>query len=311
MDNHTVFISKPDLIDPVMIVGWPGMGNVALGVVNYIRRSLTAEKFCEITWRTPHMHESVDVENGIARFPSPPRHSFFFTKSPDLIIIEGEAQLQGASSASLLETVITVAMQFKTKRIFAGAAFPLPISHREESEVYGAATSQAFMNELIRHKVKMMDGGSISGLNGLILGFAAQKKLEAACLLATMPQYAIGFSNPKASRAIIEVLAKMLGLHIDTRELETLIKDIDEKMALIENKAIEVFSGESDAPKAEEDFEAEKKKIPASALERIESLFFEAKRDKKKAYLLKRELDRWDLFKVYEDRFLDLFKESQ
>ena len=33
--------------------------------------------------------------------------------------------------------------------------------------------------------------------------------------------------------------------------------------------------------------------------------------DKAKAIVLKRELDRWDLYKLYEDRFLDLFKESQ
>ncbi|MBI4974838.1 MAG: hypothetical protein HZC19_03435 [Candidatus Omnitrophica bacterium] len=46
-------------------------------------------------------------------------------------------------------------------------------------------------------------------------------------------------------------------------------------------------------------------------MEKIEKLFLEAKQDKKKASVLKRELDRWDLYKLYEDRFLDLFKENQ
>ena len=46
-------------------------------------------------------------------------------------------------------------------------------------------------------------------------------------------------------------------------------------------------------------------------MEKIEKLFREAKTDKAKAILLKKELDRWDLYKLYEDRFLDLFKESQ
>jgi hypothetical protein len=40
----------------------------------------------------------------------------------------------------------------------------------------------------------------------------------------------------------------------------------------------------------------------------IERLFKEASVDRAKAYELKRELDRLNAFKLYEDRFLDLFK---
>jgi proteasome assembly chaperone (PAC2) family protein len=42
--------------------------------------------------------------------------------------------------------------------------------------------------------------------------------------------------------------------------------------------------------------------------EHIEQLFDQAGRDRANAYELKRELDRLDLYKEYEDRFLDLFK---
>jgi hypothetical protein len=42
----------------------------------------------------------------------------------------------------------------------------------------------------------------------------------------------------------------------------------------------------------------------------IEELFDEVSRDRSKAYELKRELDRLEVFKDYEDRFLDLFKKS-
>ena len=42
----------------------------------------------------------------------------------------------------------------------------------------------------------------------------------------------------------------------------------------------------------------------------IEELFDQARQDRSKAYELKRELDRLDVFKDYEDRFLDLFKKA-
>ena len=154
---------------------------------------------------------------------------------------------------------------------------------------------------------KPMEGGHISGLNGLLLGFAEKKGIEALCLLATIPQYAIGIPNPKASSAIIDILSRILNIQVDLRELNEHIKDMDEKMAIIEEKVKDVFVVGEDRPKAQ----PQEKKIPDYVMERIEKLFQEAKTDKKKAMILKRELDRWDLYKAYEDRFLDLFKDSQ
>lgn len=51
--------------------------------------------------------------------------------------------------------------------------------------------------------------------------------------------------------------------------------------------------------------------LPKPANEKIEQLFEEASRDTSKAVVLKRELDRWNVFKEYEDRFLDLFKKEE
>jgi hypothetical protein len=44
--------------------------------------------------------------------------------------------------------------------------------------------------------------------------------------------------------------------------------------------------------------------------ERIEQLFAATREDRSKALELKAELDRFELFKQFEDRFLDLFKQA-
>jgi hypothetical protein len=56
--------------------------------------------------------------------------------------------------------------------------------------------------------------------------------------------------------------------------------------------------------------EEKKSKTPEGAMLRIEQLFEELSlnKSKKKAARLKEELDRWNLYDLYEDRFLDLFK---
>jgi len=300
---------KIEFINPVMIAGWPGMGSVASGVVSYLIKKLGAVKFAEITIDPLAMLDSVKVEDGLATLPPPPQNAFYYSKKPELIIFEGEVQMTGQEAVALLRKVLGFASQCKVRTIYTGAAFPLPVSHKEEPQVYGAANKKAIVPVFSRFRITPMDGGHISGLNGLILGFAKDSDIDAMCLLATIPQYAISLPNPKASFAIIEVLQKMLGIRIDMLEMKEYIRDMDEKMAMIEDKVKDVLTidkGEHLTPAP-----ANKDKVPAYIVDKIEKLFLDAKNDRAKAIVLKEELDRWDLYYMYEDRFLDLFKGKQ
>lgn len=295
---------KISLNEPVMVAGWPGMGSVALGVVNYLRRKLPAVKFAEIKVDRFSVLDSVVVDDGLASLPKGPQNLFYYTKNPDIIIFEGEAQSPGAEGIKLVNKVLDLAASYGVKRIYTGAAFPVPITHKDPPELYGAANHKALLGPLSAFGIKAMDGGHISGLNGLIVGFAKERGIEAVSILATMPQYAISLPNPRASGAVIEVLSRMLNFKIDTRELDEYIKDMDEKMSLIEDKVKDVLTIEHDEP---ESYPVDKK-IPEYIMEKIEKLFRDAKADKAKAPDLKKELDRWDLYHLYEDRFLDLFR---
>jgi len=295
---------KAALNEPVMVAGWPGMGSVALGVVNYLRRKLPAVKFAEIKGDKFSGLDSVAVDDGLASLPKSAQNLFYYTKNPDMIIFESEAQTPGAEGIKLINKVLDLAVSYGVKRIYTGAAFPVPITHRDPPELYGAANHKALLGPLSALGVKPMDGGHISGLNGLIVGFAKERGIEAVSILATMPQYAISLPNPRASGAVIEALARMLNFKIDMREMEEYIKDMDEKMSIIEDKVKDVLTIEHEDP---ESYPVDKK-IPEYIMEKIERLFHDAKTDKAKAPDLKKELDRWDLYHLYEDRFLDLFR---
>ncbi len=306
MEDFKIF-KNVELTDPVMIAGWPGMGSVALGVVDYLRRKLGAVKFAEISLDPMAAIDSVIVENGVAKLPNAPKNTLYYVKNPELIILEGDVQLAGQAGIELLNIVLDLAVRLKVKTIYTGAAFPLPISHREDPDIYGAVNKKALIGTISKRNIRIMEGGHISGLNGLVLGLAKEKDIDTICLLATMPQYAISLPNPKASGAIIEALENMLNFVVSLEELDENIKDMDEKMAVIEDKVKDVLTIEREGPEAP----PAEKKVPGYITEKIENLFREAKKDKSKATELKKELDRWDLYKFYEDRFLDLFKESQ
>jgi hypothetical protein len=105
-------------------------------------------------------------------------------------------------------------------------------------------------------------------------------------------------------------LHKMLSFKLHAGEMSEYIKDMDEKMALIEEKVKDVMAIEAKEPEPRP-AQQPKKTVPPYIMDKIEKLFVEAASDKAKAILLKGELDRWDLYKMYEDRFLDLFRENQ
>jgi hypothetical protein len=50
--------------------------------------------------------------------------------------------------------------------------------------------------------------------------------------------------------------------------------------------------------------------VPHYIMEKIEKLFENVRKDKSRAGDLKNELVRWNLYELYEKRFLDLFKSS-
>ena len=297
-----------DVKHPIMIAGWPGMGNVALGAVNYLRRKIETVPFAEIEPGKFFTPEAIIVESGLAQLPQLPQSLFYYSHNPEAIIFESDAQLSGSDGLHLMSRILDFAQEFKVRRIYTGAAFPMPTSHKKPSSVYGVVNQKNLLDMLRDNQVKIMEGGQISGLNGLLLGYAEQRGIEAVCLLATMPNYAISFPNPKASRAIVSVLAKMLNMRIDMSELNVFSQEMDKRMKAIEEKIREMFPT---VVKNERFADVDKKEVPKYIMEKIEKLFQEAKEDKKKAYDLKEELDRWDLFKFYEDRFLDLFQKDQ
>ena len=151
-------------------------------------------------------------------------------------------------------------------------------------------------------------------MNGLFLGMAKKEGFNGFCLLGEIPLYTIQIENPKASSAVLDALGRILKIQIDSNAL------IDEAHGMEGeiNKLLDYLKlGAPPGPIGEEDIERIKKsltlltKLPISVKENIERLFTQAKADISKAKELKSELDKWNVYKEYEDRFLDLFKKKK
>lgn len=295
---------------PAVLAAWPGMGNVGLITVDYLRKKLNARLFAEIDMSPFFIPDSIVVKNGIAQFPDIPTSLFYYTKDPDLIIFESDAQVSGRDGIAVIKMFLDVITRYQVKRIFTFAAFAQPMSYRNASQVLVTGNGESFLVGLGDIGAVPMPDGYIAGLNGLLLGVAASRRIEAGCLLGTIPSYAMNFAYPKASLELLRTISRILKIPIDTAELDEGAGEMDQQLALIEERIREFFptvNKEND----EEIAQAEEEKVPHMVMEKIERLFIEARREREKATELKRELDRWNLYELYENRFLDLFEDDR
>ncbi len=293
---------------PTVLAAWPGMGNVGLITVDYLRRKLDAKIFAEIDMSPFFIPDSIIVKNGIAQFPEIPTAVFYYARNPDLIIFESNAQITGKEGILIIKKILDVISQYPVKRIFTFAAFAQTMSYQDETQVLVTCNIPQLLNELEGRGLAPMPDGFIAGLNGLLLGVAASRQIESACFLGTIPGYAINLNYPKASLELINAIASILNIEIDIAEIIEGIDAIAQQFAMIEER-IREFAPNVSKENDEEIAEIEDEQVPHYVMDKIEKMFQDATKDRSLAKDLKKELDRWNLFELYENRFLDLFNE--
>lgn len=296
-------------VPPILLAAWQGMGNVGLITMDYLRRKSEAKPFAEIDMSHFMVPESIVVKEGIAQFPEIPTSTFHYVKDPALIIFESNSQVGGREGMAIIKTILDIAEQFRVNRVFTSAAFAQQMSHQSESKVMAASNKPSLLHLMQEFGVSSMPDGYIAGLNGLLLGAAASRDIEAACLLGTIPSYATALSYPRASMEILKVLKQVCNLDLDLEELSLAVSELDQQLGAIEDRIREFFPALNQQD--EELANMHHDEVPQYIMDKIEKLFEKVAKDRSKAGELKDELVRWNLYELYEKRFLDLFKNDE
>ena len=197
------------------------------------------------------------------------------------------------------------------ERVFTFAAMATQMHPEHDSRVFGAATDQETLAELKRLELTILEDGHIGGLNGLLLGVAAEIGMRGACLLGEMPHIFAQLPFPKASLAVLQAFATIAHITIDYTELAQQSKQMEQKLGELLAQVEHALTQQ--APAEEESVRSSPKKRPRKRSIRrtsgaSNSSSRQAQKDRAKAYELKHELDRLGVYRAYEDRFLDLFK---
>lgn len=225
-----VQLSKPQLKNPILIEGLPGIGNVGKICIDFMIDNIQAKKFLEIY--SNYFPSSVFVnEDNLIDLP---KMELFYKKSRnhDLILVSGDVQpVEETGCYELCNKILDIYEKFKGKEIITLGGIGLS-KIPQEPKVYCTANNKKIIK---KYKIKGLNTkifgvvGPIIGVTGLVLGLAKQRKIPAITLLAQTyahPTY-IGI---KGSREILKILNKKLKLNLNLYSLNKEIKNIEKEI---------------------------------------------------------------------------------
>ena len=234
---------EPELDNPVLIACWPGIGNIGIMAVDILRRMVGAEEFGEIEPWDFLYPRKVFIRDGELKDLEFPSSKFYFKRieNRDLVFFVGEEQptdgakayAEGTKAYKMANLVLDVAVKLGCRRVYTSGAAVAPIHHTIRSRVWVVPNREeliddvkSYENTVLMSGIESRDGqGNITGLNGLLLGVAKKRGLEAICVMGEIPIYLHGFpiSYPKGSKAVIEVLSTALGIEVTMDEINALV----------------------------------------------------------------------------------------
>ncbi|MFQ5920473.1 MAG: proteasome assembly chaperone family protein [Nitrososphaerales archaeon] len=232
-------VSKmPSLREPYLVCGWPGSGYVGRLAVEHLVKELDAKLLADI-YSYSFPPQVVIRSDGVADLM---KNSMYYWKGggggdgnkPDMLLLTGDAQPAMPEAEYLLvDEVLNLTSRFKTHTVFTLAAYITGV-FVDKPKVYATATDPAFLKEFESRGMLTMDGGGITGMNGLLIGVAKLKGMRGVCLLGETSGYVV---DAKASKAVLQALLDVIDMKVDmenlekrAKETEMLIKTIEQQM---------------------------------------------------------------------------------
>jgi len=233
------FLSKPKLKNPVFIEGLPGIGYIGRNAAGYLVDELGAVKFAELL--SPHFPPVVLLDPTKNGMIVGLKNEFYYYKAKskderDMIILIGDSQSMDPQGHYIIaDVILEVLAMFGVKEIITIGGFGTGELNEDSAKVFGAAILPERVKTFEKLGVHFKDTniGQIIGASGLLISLGQQKNMEGVCLMGETSGLLL--SDPKATEAVLGVLAKYLNINLDMTKIEKKVKEIEKMIEKIEN----------------------------------------------------------------------------
>ncbi|MCI0562613.1 MAG: proteasome assembly chaperone family protein [Nitrososphaera sp.] len=222
----------PELKSASLICGFPGSGYVGKLAIDHLIEELQAKHLADI-YSSSFPPQVMIRTDGTADLM---KNSVFWWHGADgveLLLLTGDSQPANPDSEyALAEEILGLAAKYGTQQVFTLAAYITGV-FVEKPRVFGTATDPDIVKAFPSNNISAMDSGSITGMNGLVIGIAKLRGMKGTCLLGETSGYVV---DAKASKAVLETLLKIINVKVDMTNLDKRAKDTETLNQTIEQQ---------------------------------------------------------------------------
>ncbi len=236
---------------PVMVCafeGWNDAGDAASTAVAFMNRALEAERFAHIESEEfydfqanrPRIRLSAQDGRRELEWPSVEMYAAPVPASRrDLVLVQGvEPSLRWRSFGAL---VVELAEALGVEMVVTLGALLADVPHTRPVSMTGFASDPALMERLGAHRPSDYEGPT--GIVGVLHSTATDAGLPSVSLWASVPHYVAAAPSPKATLALVRRLEGLLGISLDTAELEEATASYERQvgLAVSSNPEVQAF----------------------------------------------------------------------
>ncbi len=225
MQTNVTITNKPELDNPILIEGLPGLGLVGKLAADHFISQIETSKLGEI--QAPYFSPQVLIQkDGTV---SSMKDEFIYHKGDqDLIFIVGNHQgNKPGTHYDLTEHILEVADDFGTKKIYTLGGYGTG-EMSKEPRIFGAVTHKELKEPLEELGVSFeKTGKGIVGAAGLLLGEGKKIGMKGVCFMGETHGKII---DPRAAKEVLQTLSELLDIEIDTQKLEERAEKTEKKI---------------------------------------------------------------------------------
>ena len=217
-------VDDAPLTDPVLVIGLEGWVDAGYGAAAAVAQllasgettlvaSFDADILVDHRSRRPVMHLAEGVNTGLT-WPSIELRRSRDLDDRDILVLTGtEPDVRWRAFTA---EVVDLAVRLGVRLAVGLGAYPAPVPHNRPVRLATTATDAELAERAgeVRTTIDVP-----AGVGGAIEERCAAVDLPAVGLWAQVPHYAAGMPYPEASATLLEGLARVAGLRLDTAEL--------------------------------------------------------------------------------------------
>ncbi|QIB73327.1 proteasome assembly chaperone family protein [Halogeometricum borinquense] len=231
-DIEVETLADPDLRDPVLVEGLPGVGHVGKLAVEHLLEELDSEPVRYI-YADEFPPQVTLNDDSVAQLARAEFHAVD-AGDRDLLVLTGDHQAQTNSGHyHLTDAFLDIAEEFGVEEGYALGGVPTG-ELVDEPSVLGAVTDEDDVERLEAVDVEFREdepAGGIVGVSGLLLGLGERRGLSVACLMGETSGYLV---DPQSAQVVLEVLQDVIDFEVGFESLEERAEEMKEVVGKIQ-----------------------------------------------------------------------------